>query len=170
MDEKIDHRGFVINPGELLQHVAAVFHIVHAFQLNNHVHCIDGADLHHDVKKILHENLVADTAVAIKGRVNWREDKMSVFGLEVIQLDVDSAEHNAAATLPFVLHADAVKLDQDVARELRNTLAAHRGTTPVQLVLCNNGRKTALALSEYPVTVGSSLLGELKAISGITVA
>jgi len=119
---------------------------------------------------ILHENLVADTAVAIKGRVNWREDKMSVFGLEVIQLDVGSAEHNAAATLPFVLHADAVKLDQDVARELRNTLAAHRGTTPVQLVLCNNGRKTALALSEYPVTVGSSLLGELKAISGITVA
>ena len=110
------------------------------------------------------------TAVAIKGRVNWREDKMSVFGLEVIQLDVGSAEHNAAVTPPFVLHADAVKLDHDVARELRNTLAAHKGDTPVHLVLCNGGRETALALSDYPVTVGSSLLGELKAISGITVA
>src|SRR6185437_11527810 len=119
---------------------------------------------------VLHENLVADTAVAIKGRVNWREDKMSVFGLEVIQLDVGSAEHHAAPILPFVLRADAVKLDQDVARELRDTLAAHKGDTPVHLVLCNNGRETALALGDYPVTVGSSLVGELKAISGITVA
>jgi DNA polymerase-3 subunit alpha len=119
---------------------------------------------------VLQENLVADTAVAVKGRVNWRDDKMSVFGLEVIQLDVGSTEHHAApAILPFVLRADAVKLDQDVARELRNTLAAHRGDTPVHLVLCNNGRETALALSDYPVTVGSSLVGELKAISGITV-
>ncbi len=119
---------------------------------------------------ILHENLVADAAVAIKGRVNWREDKMSVFGMEVIPLDLGSVEHNAAVTLPFVLRADAFKLDRDVARELRNTLAAHKGDTPVHLVLCNNGKETALALNDYPVTVGSSLLGELKAISGITVA
>jgi DNA polymerase-3 subunit alpha len=119
---------------------------------------------------ILHENLVADAAVAIKGRVNWREDKMSVFGMDVIPLDLGSVEHNVVVALPFVLRADAFKLDRDVARELRNTLAAHKGNTPVHLVLCNNGKETALALNDYPVTVGSSLLGELKAISGITVA
>src|SRR5213078_4514381 len=82
MDEKIDHRGFVVNPGELLQNVAAVFHIVHAFQINNHVHCIDGADLHHNVKQVLHENLIhfiagfdtpAILSLAERGRVDFSE-------------------------------------------------------------------------------------------------
>jgi DNA polymerase-3 subunit alpha len=119
---------------------------------------------------ILHEDLVADAAVAVKGRVNWREDKMSIFGSEVIQLDLSEAQHDRHALLPFVLRAEAIKLDRDVAMELRSTLVAHRGNTPVHLVLCNRGKETALALHDYPVTVGSSLLGELKAISGITVA
>jgi DNA polymerase III subunit alpha len=119
---------------------------------------------------VLNENLVADAAVAVKGRVNWREDKMAVFGSEVIPLDLGEARNRPPAPLPFVLRADAIKLDRDVAMELRSTLAAHRGDTPVHLVLCNKGRETALSLNDYPVTVGSSLLGELKAISGITVA
>jgi DNA polymerase-3 subunit alpha len=119
---------------------------------------------------VLHENLVTDTAVAVKGRVNWREDKMSVFGSEVISLDLAEVQPDPELPLPFVLRAEAVKLDRDVAIELRSTLAAHRGDTPVHLVLCNKGKETALALHDYPVTVGSSLLGELKAISGITVA
>jgi DNA polymerase III subunit alpha len=119
---------------------------------------------------VLHEDLVADAAVAVKGRVNWREDKMSVFGSEVIQLDLGEAQHNSNTPLPFVLRAEAIKLDRDVAMELRSTLTAHKGDTPVHLVLCNKGKETALALHDYPVTVGSSLLGELKTISGITVA
>jgi DNA polymerase-3 subunit alpha len=95
---------------------------------------------------------------------------MSIFGSEVIQLDLSEAQHDRHALLPFVLRAEAIKLDRDVAMELRSTLVAHRGNTPVHLVLCNRGKETALALHDYPVTVGSSLLGELKAISGITVA
>jgi DNA polymerase-3 subunit alpha len=119
---------------------------------------------------VLHENLVADNAVAVKGRVNWREDKMSVFGSDAIPLDLSDAKHHPSVSLPFVLRAEALKLDREVAMELRSTLVAHKGDTPVHIVLCNNGRETALALTDYPVTVGSALVGELKGISGITVA
>ncbi|MGQ0717046.1 MAG: DNA polymerase III subunit alpha [Pseudonocardiales bacterium] len=121
---------------------------------------------------VLHEALVADTAVAVKGRVNWREDKMSVFGSEVIPLDISDAEHNPNIPPAFVLRAEVSKLDHDVATELRGTLLAHKGNTPVHIVLRNEGRETPLvvAIDNYPVTVGSALVSELKAIAGITVA
>ncbi len=121
---------------------------------------------------VLHEALVADTAVAVKGRVNWREDKMSVFGSEVIPLDISDAEHNPNTPPAFVLRADVSKLDHDVAMELRGTLLAHKGSTPVHIVLRREGREAplVLAIDNYPVTVGSALVSELKAISGITVA
>jgi DNA polymerase-3 subunit alpha len=118
---------------------------------------------------VLSGDLVPDTAVAVKGRVNWRDDKMSVFGSAVVPLDISDAEHNPAeGELPFVLRADAVKIDRDNVIELRRALAAHRGTTPVRLVLCG-AQETTFTLDEYPVTATSTLLGELKAISGITV-
>jgi DNA polymerase-3 subunit alpha len=41
---------------------------------------------------------------------------------------------------------------------------------PVQILVCHNGRETPLAVDAYPVSVSSALLGELKAIRGITVA
>jgi DNA polymerase-3 subunit alpha len=121
---------------------------------------------------VLHEALVADTAVAVKGRVNWREDKMSVFGSEVIPLDISDAEHNPNTPPAFVLRAEVSKLDHDAAIELRSTLLAHKGNTPVHIVLRREGRETplVLAIDNYPVTVGSALVSELKAISGITVA
>jgi DNA polymerase III subunit alpha len=121
---------------------------------------------------MLHEALMADTAVAIKGRVNWREDKMSIFGSEVISLDIGDAEHNPNTPPAFVLRADVSKLDHDVAMELRSALLAHKGDTPVHIVLGREGREAplVLAIDNYPVTVGSALVSELKTISGITVA
>ncbi|MGH3899021.1 MAG: DNA polymerase III subunit alpha [Pseudonocardiaceae bacterium] len=120
---------------------------------------------------VQHEALVADTAVAVKGRVNWREDKMSVFGSEVVPLDISDAEHNPNTPPAFVLRAEVSKLDHDVAMELRSTLLAHKGNTPVHIVLRREGRETplVLAIDNYSVTVGSALVSELKAISGITV-
>jgi DNA polymerase-3 subunit alpha len=119
---------------------------------------------------VLHEDLVADAAVAIKGRVNWREDKMSIFGSAVIPLDISDAEHNPGLAPPFVLRADATRLEADGVRELRSALAAHHGDTPVHIVVCHAGRETAWAVDQHPVRVTSTLLGELKAIAGISVA
>ncbi|HEX3789089.1 MAG TPA: DNA polymerase III subunit alpha [Pseudonocardiaceae bacterium] len=119
---------------------------------------------------VLYEDLVADAAVAIKGRVNWREDQMSIFGSGVVVLDISDAEHNPGVAPAFVLRADAARLEADGVAELRSALATHKGTIPVQILVCHEGRETALAVDDYPVAVSSALLGELKSIRGISVA
>jgi DNA polymerase-3 subunit alpha len=118
----------------------------------------------------LYEDLVPDSAVAVAGRVNWRDEKMSVFGSGVIPLDISDAEHNPSAAVPFVLRAEATQLSQSAIIELRSALAAHKGDTPVQIVVRHDGRETALAVDDYPVNVCSALRGEIKSIRGITVA
>ncbi|MDN5857032.1 MAG: DNA polymerase III subunit alpha, partial [Pseudonocardia sp.] len=121
---------------------------------------------------VLYEELVPDSAVAVKGRVNWREERMSVFASGVITLDIAAAQ--AAAPVierPLVLKADAVRLDESVVAELKSALTAHAGVTPLTLVLCYQNRETALAIDEqFSVTVSAALLGELKSIPGIAVA
>src|SRR5690606_37012402 len=57
----------------------------------------------------LHE----DNAVVVKGRVNWREERMSVFGGSVVSLDLSAVEMGAEEE-PFVLQAAADKLDAAV--------------------------------------------------------
>ncbi|TVT29893.1 DNA polymerase III subunit alpha [Amycolatopsis rhizosphaerae] len=112
-------------------------------------------------------DLVEDNAVLVKGRVNWREDKMSVFGGGLVPLDLSEAG-NGDEEPPLVLHCTAEKLDKSVVGELKQTLLAHRGDTPVRLKLIGKRRETVFALYDYPVKVTSMLMGELKGIPGIT--
>ncbi|WAL67238.1 DNA polymerase III subunit alpha [Amycolatopsis cynarae] len=112
-------------------------------------------------------DLVEDNAVLVKGRVNWREDKMSVFGGGLVPLDLSEAG-NGDEEPPLVLHCTAEKLDKSVVGELKQTLLAHRGDTPVRLKLIGRRRETVFALYDYPVKVTSMLMGELKGIPGIT--
>jgi DNA polymerase-3 subunit alpha len=119
---------------------------------------------------VLSENLIPDTTVAIHGRVNWRDDKMSVFGSAVIPLDISDAEKNPGDAPPFVLRVEASQLDQEAAAELRSALVANKGDTRLHILLCHGTRKTKIAIEDYPVTVSSALLGELKSIRGITIA
>ncbi|MEO7195892.1 MAG: DNA polymerase III subunit alpha [Pseudonocardiaceae bacterium] len=119
---------------------------------------------------VLSEDLIPDTAVAVKGRVNWRDDKMSVFGSAVVPLDITDAERNPGVAPPFTLRVEASQLDQETAVELRSVLVANKGATPLHILLCHGARKTEIAIEDYPVTVSSALLGELKSIRGITIA
>jgi DNA polymerase-3 subunit alpha len=116
---------------------------------------------------LMHEDLVADHAVAVKGRVNWREDRLSVFASGVVALDIAAAQ--AGLVQPLVLKADALKLDQATVAELKSALLAHAGDTPLTLVLCYRDRETPLSIDGFSVTVSSSLLGELRHIPGIAV-
>ncbi|QWF85245.1 DNA polymerase III subunit alpha [Amycolatopsis sp. CA-230715] len=112
-------------------------------------------------------DLVEDNAVLAKGRVNWREDKMSIFGGGLVPLDLSDADTTDEL---FVLRAAAEKVDEAVVLELKSTLLAHPGETPVRLDLVGVDRTTRYALDRYPVTVTSTLRGELKGIRGISVA
>ncbi len=118
----------------------------------------------------VHEDLVPDSAVAIKGRLNWREDRMSIFASGVIPLDVADAHVNPELVPSLVLKADALRLDHAAVSELKAALIAHSGDTPLTLVLCCHDRETALAVERFSVKVSAALLGELKSIPGIAVA
>jgi DNA polymerase-3 subunit alpha len=102
--------------------------------------------------------------------VNWRDDTMSIFAGGLVTLDISDAEHNptAAADVPFVLRVEAHQLNDERAGELRSALQAHRGTTPVQIVLLGN-RETRLECPDFPVRVSGALIGEIKGIGGFTV-
>ncbi|OZM69959.1 DNA polymerase III subunit alpha [Amycolatopsis antarctica] len=112
-------------------------------------------------------DLIEDAAAVFKGRVNWREDKMSIFGGGLVPLDLSDVE-NGVEEPPLVLLASAEKINQSVVAELKRTLEVHKGDTPVHLKLVGTQRQTVFALYDYPVRVSSMLMGELKGISGIT--
>jgi DNA polymerase-3 subunit alpha len=118
---------------------------------------------------VLGPDLVEDSAVAIKGRVNYRDEKMSIFGSGLVTLDISDAEANPDAAPPFVLVCNAEKMDEEVVTELKRTLAAHRGETPLHLKVCYQQRTTVLAVDDYPIRVTPSFMGEIKSLSGIAV-
>ena len=91
---------------------------------------------------------------------------MSVFGGGLVPLDLSEAGE-AGKEPPLVLLAAADKVDQSVVSELKQTLQAHKGDTPVHLKLVGQQRQTVFALYDYPVKVSSMLIGELKGIPGI---
>ncbi|MGI9003136.1 MAG: DNA polymerase III subunit alpha [Pseudonocardia sp.] len=119
--------------------------------------------------EVLHEDLVQDSTVLIKGRVNWREDKMSVFASAIAPLDLSTAAPGQGPA-PFVLRCSAERVDEDIVVELKQTLLAHHGDTPVHLCLVGATQETVFNLADFGVTVSSMLVGELKAIPGIAVA
>jgi DNA polymerase-3 subunit alpha len=143
---------------------------------------------------VMHEELVTDNAVAIKGKPSYREapkqssadagdgealvggqppareETMSIMADGLITLDVSDAEHNPqSGPLPFVLRVEEAKLDDDVVWELKSVLSAHRGETPVQIIVATAQRETWLELPTFSVKVTGALLGEIKGIPGFTV-
>lgn len=114
----------------------------------------------------MYAELIPDAVVAVKGRLNKRDERVSVFASGIITLDITKV----GQTPPLVLRADAMRINNEMVSELRSTLAAHAGDTPLTLVLCYQDRETKLALDEFSVTVSGQLLGELKGIPGIAVA
>ena len=115
-------------------------------------------------------DLIEDSVVAVKGRVNWREGKMSIFGSGIVPLDVSAAELNPGTEPPLVLLCNVERLTEEVVGELKRTLAVHKGETPVQLKVKYQHRTTMLAIDDYPITVSPAFLGEIKSIPGIAVA
>ncbi|WP_434093883.1 DNA polymerase III subunit alpha [Saccharomonospora azurea] len=111
--------------------------------------------------------LAEDNAILVKGRVNYREEKMSVFGASATQIDISSAEHNpGSGPVPLVLRIIPDQFTEDAARELRSAVSAHRGDTPLHLLLCGE-TETVLEAPDFPVSNTSTLLGELKGIPGV---
>jgi DNA polymerase III subunit alpha len=112
--------------------------------------------------------LAEDTAVAIKGRVNYRDDgAISVIAMDMVLLDITTDEFGSDGELPIVVAVPAARVTAELAYRLRRTLEAHPGSTPVQIKLLRGDRTLHLALDhELRVERSGALMGDLKHLLG----
>jgi len=107
--------------------------------------------------------LAEDTIVAVKGRLDRRDESPQVIASECRVLDVDDAD----TTGPVVVTLPAVRCTAPVVEQLRDVLSTHPGLTEVQLRLTANGKTTVMRLDHgLRVTPSPSLVGDLKQLLG----
>jgi DNA polymerase-3 subunit alpha len=120
--------------------------------------------------EVLRDDLELDSAVCVKGRVNWREDKMAIFGDGVVPLDISDAEANPGADPPLVLGLQTKTLTPELIEELKIVFKSHEGQVAVHLEVQKRDRsKEMLVVENYRVQPTPSLFGDLKTIRGVTI-
>jgi DNA polymerase-3 subunit alpha len=119
---------------------------------------------------VLYGDLELDSAVCVKGRVNWREDKMSIFGSDVVPLDISDAENNPGVAPPIVLGLNTKTLTAALVEELKQTLASHEGDVPVHLKVQRRDRtKEIWVVDNFRVSTTPSFFGDLKTLPGVLI-
>ncbi|MBL1066796.1 DNA polymerase III subunit alpha [Streptomyces sp. 7-21] len=80
---------------------------------------------------LVQHELVDDNVISVRGRLNERDSSISVFGQEITALDISAAEHGGMP--PVVLVLPEHRINPEVVGELKRTLSAHPGDSPVRL-------------------------------------
>ncbi|MEO3826072.1 DNA polymerase III subunit alpha [Actinomadura sp. B10D3] len=112
------------------------------------------------------QTLAEDRVISVRGRTNIRDETLSVYGEDITTLDLSRTRTEP----PVVLHVHEDRLTLRLVRDLRQTLTAHPGRTPVHLHLHRHGPKSALFdLSPYQVNPGPAFHSEIKALLGTKV-
>ncbi|AHI00442.1 DNA polymerase III subunit alpha [Kutzneria viridogrisea] len=120
--------------------------------------------------QVFSHELIEDAAILVKGRINFREDKMAIFGGDVAPLDLTDIEHDTGAPLPLVLVLNAERVTSDVVDDLKAALKGHTGNTPVHLKVVMGRRQTIMEVpSTIQVSPSPAFFGEIKALNGIAV-
>lgn len=107
-------------------------------------------------------SLVDDAVLVVKARVD-REDE----GLRVVALEVSVPDLSEARTGPVRVSLAAARCVPPLVDKLKEVLAAHPGTTEVNLHVTGGAKTTVLRLDDaLRVTPSPSLYGDLKALLG----
>jgi len=107
-------------------------------------------------------NVAEDAIVAVKGRVDRREDVAKLIASELSVPDLSEGPRG-----PVVVSLQAARCTPPVVERLKEVLATHPGTTEVQLQLVNGDRRTALRVADgFRVAATPALMGDLKALLG----
>src|SRR5262249_49613429 len=100
------------------------------------------------------------------GRINVRDETLSVYGEEVMVLDVSQA---ADVESPVVISVSEARVDRDLVDELKRILTAHPGKAPVHLRLQPQrpgGKALLLNLERFHVDSTPALYGDIKSLLG----
>lgn len=107
--------------------------------------------------------VVDDAVVLISGKINVRDDRISLIANDVVAPDFSST----AADRPLAVSLPTRQCTLDKVSALKQVLTRHPGTSQVQLRLISGERITVLELDpSLRVTPSSALMGDLKALLG----
>ncbi|UGQ15570.1 DNA polymerase III subunit alpha [Yinghuangia sp. ASG 101] len=110
------------------------------------------------------QEFIEDNAVAIRGRINERDGALSVFGEELVPLDISAAEHGGRP--PVVLKVHERRVTPDLVRRLKSTILAHPGDTEVRLRMENRLGGTTLLRLNPTVENNTAFASEIKVLLG----
>jgi DNA polymerase-3 subunit alpha len=103
-----------------------------------------------------------DVVCAVRGRVNRRDDVVSIYAQELTLPDLSDGPRG-----PVVLHMDLARATMGKIEQLKGVLAAHPGITEVHVKLLQPGRSVLMRLDDtYRVDATEALFGDLKATLG----
>ena len=107
-------------------------------------------------------NLVEDRIVAIRGRVDKREEQPRISALDLTLPDL-----NQIPTGPLVISMEMSRCTPPVIERMKEILRSHPGGREVHLQLDENGKQTVLKIDEgLKVTSSPSLSADLKTVLG----
>ena len=107
-------------------------------------------------------NLVEDRIVAIRGRVDKREEQPRISALDLTLPDL-----NQVPTGPLVITMEMSRCTPPVIERMKEILRSHPGGREVHLQLDESGKKTILKIDEgLKVTSSPSLSADLKTVLG----
>ncbi|MFI9844575.1 DNA polymerase III subunit alpha [Nonomuraea sp. NPDC051941] len=109
------------------------------------------------------EALAQDRVISVRGRINVRDETMSVYGEEITLLDVSRADTEP----PVVISIQETQLSPRLIQEFKHILTTHPGRAPVHVRLHRPGaRSVLLDLQPFRVTAEPALYGDVKALLG----
>ncbi|MGA8112863.1 MAG: OB-fold nucleic acid binding domain-containing protein, partial [Actinocatenispora sp.] len=116
--------------------------------------------------ELVGQYLAPDLTVAVKGRVNRRDQEISVVAMDMRTLEITDADLSAEPAVTVAIAAE--KVDQHLVGELKRTLLNNGGQTAVRVKLIGReGKQQLLALDDkLRVTPGPGLVSELKSLLG----
>ena len=107
-------------------------------------------------------NLVEDRIVAIRGRVDKREEQPRISALDLTMPDLKQAP-----TGPLIISMEMARCTPPVIDRMKEILRSHPGGREVHLRLADGEKKTILKLDEaLKVTYSPSLSADLKTVLG----
>ncbi|MGE7389285.1 DNA polymerase III subunit alpha [Streptomyces sp. NPDC004126] len=112
--------------------------------------------------QLVSTQLVEDTVVFVKGRLDKREDVPRLVAMEMMVPDLSSAGTNA----PVVLTIPTVKVTPPMVTRLGEILRHHKGNTEVRIKLQGPRTTTVLRLDRHRVQPDPALFGDLKVLLG----
>ncbi|GAA2633184.1 DNA polymerase III subunit alpha [Dactylosporangium fulvum] len=112
--------------------------------------------------ELVGQYIAEDAIVAVKGRVDRRDETPRLMAMDLSIPDVTTADENR----PVVLSLPANRCTPPLVDRLKEILTNHPGKAEVHVKLSHGSRITLLRLGPYRVDPTTALKGDLKALLG----